>query len=257
MNFTKKTLPNYGFPFSSIFIRFVVTNLLILISLLLYLISNDLILVAFFFILFILPALIFFVFLFKQQFFRKRLIILNEMINLAKLNGDEKILDLGTGSGFIAIGFAKVITNGIVYGIDRYKIMNNSIKIKILSFLKNNFIGNSLKGAIKNAKLENNKEKCKFIKSNLIGKFAFDDNFFNLIVSCQSLYCIPIKHQKSVLSEINRVLKKGGKIIFYESKSFLNWNIEDVIKYFENLDYEISIIKRKDLEKGCILYGEK
>jgi ubiquinone/menaquinone biosynthesis C-methylase UbiE len=186
--------------------------------------------------------------------------ILVKMIDLAEIEGNEMILDLGTGSGIIAIGFAKYLKNGKAYGVDRYSIEYNTFISKIISFIKINFIGNSKSIAESNAIIENVKKNCEFITADLIKNLDFTDNFFDLVLSSQFLYSLSNKNLFFLLEEINRTLKKGGKVIFFESKSYnipYRWNISIIENFFDELGYQIKIIKNKDLKNHCIFIGKK
>ena len=108
----------YGFPISSVFFQicgfiFLLITLFLMFVLDLFICS---IMVSF-------SILIFwyiFVFRFKQRFSTLRNKILQSMVSLADLDKSEKILDLGTGAGYIAIGFSKVLNAGLVVGVDKY-----------------------------------------------------------------------------------------------------------------------------------------
>jgi len=123
--------------------------------------------------------------------------------------------------------------------------------------IKINFIWNTLKIARGNAKIENVEKKCIFIQTDITKSLDFKDNYFDIIVASQFFYCIPYQKRMLVFQEINRVLKKGGKIIFFESKSFIKWKIEEVKDFFENIGYKIQLIPIDEFKKCCILYGEK
>jgi len=107
--------------------------------------------------------------------------------------------------------------------------------------------------------VEKSKERTKDI--NIICGSAFDlpfkDEYFDIIASSQLIYCISKNKRPSVFQELDRILKKEGKIIFFETKSFLNWNIDEVKNFFENRGYKIKIIQSSEFKTCCILFGEK
>jgi ubiquinone/menaquinone biosynthesis C-methylase UbiE len=179
------------------------------------------------------------------------------MIDIADLKGDEKILDIGTGAGIIAIGFAKKLREGKVYAIDIYKHKYDNLKKCLINYVKINFFGNTIKNARKNAKIENVEDRCEFIKADITDKLSFPDNFFDIILTSQSLYCIPIKNHNSTFQQINRILKKNGKIIFFEPKFFFLWDIKKLKIYFEKIGYSIKIYKNGKFKRMCILAGDK
>jgi ubiquinone/menaquinone biosynthesis C-methylase UbiE len=200
---------------------------------------------------------VFVIIFFNRQFLKNRYKLLNEMIKNANLEGDEIILDLGTGAGFLAIGFAKYLKNVKSIGLDKYSIKKDNLKTRIVNTIKINFVGNSLKSAKKNAKIENVEKKCEFIEVDATEPLNFSNNYFNIIVTSQFIYCIQKSKRIKIYKEINRVLKKGGKIIFFESKSFMGWDINEVKTYFENIGYKIKINPVKEFKKSCILVGKK
>jgi ubiquinone/menaquinone biosynthesis C-methylase UbiE len=206
----------------------------------------------------VIPVFVFFgTIFFKKQFTIKREKILKKMINLANLKGDELVLDLGTGSGFLAIGFAKNLNKGKVIGLDRYSLKNGSLKSKIISIIKINFIENSLKNAKLNAKIEKVENKCEFISADITKSLNFPDNNFDIILTSQVFYCLPSEKMQDVFEEINRVLKKKGKIIFFETLNLLSWDLNNVKKYFEKEGYNVDLLKSEEFERFYILYGEK
>ena len=248
---------HYGFPLSYIFFR---ALFLLLISLIIF---GFMIIGTHIYIVFLITFCVIFIFAyyliihFKKQFLEKRRLLLKKFIELADLKGDEKVLDIGTGSGFLAIGLSKILKNGKAIGLDKYSLKSINFKTQIAATIKTNFIGNTLKNAIENAKIENVSNKCKFIESDITDPLEFKDGYFDIIVSSQLLYCISKKNRKSVYQELDRILKKNGKIIFFESKSFLNWNINEAKNFFENIGYKTDILQSNEFKTCCILFGEK
>ena len=113
----KKQQPNYGFPFSSILIRMLTAILMVL-----FIIALIFFHVPWYFILFIsfiiLPAYVFFgIIMFKKRFYDYRMDIQKKMIDILDIKGNESILDLGSGAGALAIGFAKLLQDGKAYGL--------------------------------------------------------------------------------------------------------------------------------------------
>ena len=90
-----------------------------------------------------------------------------------------RILDIGCGKGYLLYDFLKVIPNAEVYGID------------ISSY------------AIKNSKEE--------IKNNLVLGSAvnlpWDDNYFDLVISINTLHCLYSYDLNNALKEMERVGK--------------------------------------------------
>jgi len=248
---------NYGYPLLSILYRYLLGLIIIFFLILLIFLNFYFIILLFLGIGVIILYSYFGLICFKINFNKKRMEVLEKMITLSSLKGDEKVLDLGSGSGICTIGFAKKIQTGKVFGIDKYTIKKGNFKERIKKFLKINFIINSIKDAKINAKIENVENKCEFIESDLTEPFKFPDEFFHLVISSQFLYCLSEKDRLNTVKEINRVLKKNGKIIFFESSYFKSWNINIVKKFFKKLGYKIDITPYNKFKKSCILYGEK
>lgn len=247
---------NYGHPLSSILIRFLVGFLLVFCFV--FLLSISFSIYTLLLITTLISLYVYFLMIrFKKNFEVKRKKLLEKMIELAKIKGNEHILDIGAGSGILAIGFAKNLTSGNVVGVDIYSIKESSLKTRIKNIIKINFIGNTIEDAQLNSKVEKVEKKCKFMQEDLSKSFKFSDETFDVIVSSQFLYCLSGEDRSSVLEEIDRVLKKDGKIIFFESMSFMNWDINDVKKIFEGKGYRIDIKTFKGFKKSCILYGKK
>lgn len=252
-----KQEPNYGFPLSHLFFRilFILIILLTLSTLIITDLNPYLLIFITFFVIII--YVFFGMIHFKKQFLSNRKNLLEKIIKTANLKGDEYVLDLGTGSGFLAIGFAKNLKNGKSFGLDKFSLKNETIKEKIISTIKINFVGNSLKNAKMNAKIENVENKCEFIQADITKPLDFANEYFNLIVSSQLIYCIEKQKRISIFNEINRVLKKEGKIIFFESKSFMGWDINEVKNFFEEKRYTINVTPAKKFKKCVILIGQK
>jgi len=111
-----------------------------------------------------------------------------------------------------------------------------------------------LKNAKRNAKIEDVDKKCEFISGDFTKRLNFQDNYFDIISSFQSLHITPTKKQIQVFQEIDRVLKKGGIIIFFEPNHFFGWDVDDVKNYFANLGYTINITQ---LKTRVIFLGKK
>lgn len=252
-----KKKPNYGYPLSHILFRIFIFILLVLLLVALIPSKNSIYLILILSI-FIISAYVFFgIIQFKKHFLKNRMELLKKCIQIANLKGDETVLDLGTGSGFLAIGFAKHLQKGKSFGLDRYSLKYNDLKSTIINKIKINFIVTSLKNAENNSKIEDVEKKCKFIQIDITKPLDFPDNYFDIIVSSQFIYCISHQKRPAVFKEINRILKKGGKIIFFEYGSFLGWDINSVKEFFENIGYKIELIPVDEFKKCYILYGQK
>lgn len=265
----------YGYPLHSIILRMLLFIFIIL------LIFESIFLQFSYYIIFLISCFSILLYtyigiiLFKKSFQNRRILYLKKMIEIANLKGNETILDIGTGAGILAIGFAKFLKDGKVYGIDIYKHKYDSYKDFFINKIKIDFFGNTLKNAQRNAKIEFVEDKCKFITADITDKIDFPNNFFDIILSSTALYCIPIKKQTHTFQTIDKILKKNGKIIFFEPESMdkflkkkgkinfsypeslLKWDINILKEYFEKNGYSIKIFKNVEFKEMCIFVGEK
>lgn len=128
--------------------------------------------------------------IFKKQgkvFLKPQEDILN-IVKTFKKHGVKRILDLGCGSGRHVIYFAK---NGFsVYGID---IAEEGIKIT--------------KEWLKKEKLQANLKVGSIYK-----KLPYKDNFFDAVISTNTIHHEKIKNIRKAIREIERVLKPKGLV---------------------------------------------
>ena len=114
--------------------------------------------------------------------------VAKEMTKFYRLPKKARILDIGCGKGYLLFDFLKVLPEAEIFGID---------------------ISNY---AIKNAKEE--------IKGDLIvgnaNELPFEDNFFDLVFSINTLHCLDAPNLFESLKEIERV-GKHNKYICVES----------------------------------------
>ena len=114
--------------------------------------------------------------------------IAKKMINHYKLNNKSKILDVGCGKGFLLYEFHKLLPGCQIFGQD------------ISSY------------AIKNSK----KEIRKFIKKGSATNLKYKSNYFDLVISLNTLHNLYCFDLVKSLEEIERVSKKN-KYICVES----------------------------------------
>ena len=104
-----------------------------------------------------------------------------------------KIMDVGTGPGYLPIEIAKLIPNVEVVGID---VSSDMVKI-----------------ARKNAERARLSDRVKFMVEDA-NEMSFEDSLFDLIVSTGALH--HWKRPLRVINEIYRVLKNGGWAWIYD-----------------------------------------
>jgi len=103
-----------------------------------------------------------------------------KMIKNYKLPTNAKILDIGCGKGFLLYEFTKLIPNGEFKGIDisEYAIRNSKEEVK--DFLT---LGNA-------------------------DSLPYPDDYFDLVISINSLHCLHAYELEKALKEMERVGKK-------------------------------------------------
>ena len=114
---------------------------------------------------------------------------LNLIMNLIKLNDNEVVLDLGTGSGYLAFAISKENPSNIVIGLD--------------------IVENTLKRNSEKAK-QQNLSNLQFVAYDGV-KLPFEDESVDVIYSRYALHHFPDIHY--AFSELKRVLKPKGRIV--------------------------------------------
>ncbi len=105
--------------------------------------------------------------------------VANNMASYYSLPDKPKILDIGCGKGYLLYDFLKVVPNAEIYGIDisRYAIDNSKPEIK-----DRLFVGNAV-------------------------DLPYEDNFFDLVISINTLHCLESYDLNNALREMERVGK--------------------------------------------------
>ena len=161
-------------------------------------------------------------------------------LKFANISKDKKILDICTGTGDLAIAFAK--QGNEVLGIDLSEDM------------------------IEVAQKKNKFENLKFEVADAT-KLLFENNSFDVVTSSFGLHEMPGDAMLKTLSEVKRVLKSNGEFIIvdlYKGKSLFFKIAYPIIKIFEckyyndfiNLDLD-SILRDYgfEIEKEEIVLG--
>ena len=91
-----------------------------------------------------------------------------------------KILDIGCGKGFLLYDFLKVIPNAEIYGIDISEYAVNNCKPEVRKHIK---VGDAI-------------------------DLPWKDNFFDLVISINTLHCLEAHNLEVALKEMERVGKQ-------------------------------------------------
>lgn len=178
----------------------------------------------------------------------EKLRIREEFLRIVGVEDGERILDVGTGAGLIAIGFAKAMKGGEVVGIDVWVPGGG---------------GTSLKNALSNAKIEGVADKVEF-KYGDACSIPFPDNYFDKVVASFVIHIIRQPKRIEALKEMVRVLKPNGTFAILEPpKGFGGWKVDDRLKIkledlgLENIKYYPFILNYPRKRRVFLIMGTK
>ena len=149
----------------------------------------------------ILPVL--FAYRFAQRKWKYASNIRQEIFDSLALRGDEKILDIGCGSGVLLNEAAKRLPRGKAIGIDIWEPHTGGGNYALL---------------MKNAKAEGVADKVEFKQAD-VRKLPFEDASFDVLVSSGALHHIgrDMHDHEKAINEMTRVLKPGGRIVLWDT----------------------------------------
>src|SRR5947209_3778357 len=128
----------------------------------------------------------------------------DKMIARVDWQGDEHVLDVGTGRGLLLVGAARKLTSGRAVGIDIWNTADLS--------------GNALERSQQNLDLEGVAAQCE-LRSDDATAMSFPDDSFDVVLSNLCLHNIYDKPARlRACREIVRVLKPGGVAVVSDYK---------------------------------------
>ncbi|HVF24612.1 MAG TPA: methyltransferase domain-containing protein [Anaerolineales bacterium] len=164
-------------------------------------------------------------------------LIRKQIFDSFTLRGDEKVLDVGCGSGILLNGAAMRLTTGKATGIDIWAPQSGGGNLALLW---------------KNARAEGVADKIEFREADA-RSMPFDDASFDVVMSSGALHHISHNfddHERAV-REMARVLKLGGRIVIWDithmveatAQKMRSMSIEcEVTTTNRNLGFDMSIV---------------
>jgi len=161
-----------------------------------------------------------------------------KILKLFKKKSVRRVLDLGCGSGRHTVYLAK---HGFeVYGID---IAPKGIK------MTKDWLGKD-------------RLKAKLTIGDIYKKLPYEDNFFDAIISTQTLHHNRIEEIRKLIREIERILKPKGLLFTTDRRRRLKRSVKIITEYYlahkTNLKYKViaprTYVPLRGGEKGLIHY---
>ncbi|MBR3292781.1 MAG: class I SAM-dependent methyltransferase [Bacteroidales bacterium] len=189
----------------------------------------------------------------KRQMSRQ---IIDGVAEYVKLPEGGQCLDVGCGSGALAIAVAKRNPQGTVTGIDRWGAEYASFSKKLCE---------------DNARAEGVAERTDFAQGDAL-KLDFPDGVFDAVTSNYVYHNIPGHDRQAILLETLRVLKKGGTFAIHDLFSKAKYgDMQAFAKRLRDMGYEhVELIPTDDgrfmspwearwmaLGGSAILFGKK
>jgi SAM-dependent methyltransferase len=129
------------------------------------------------------------------------------MLQEVAWRGDERVLDVGCGNGFLLVEIAKRLTTGHATGIDLWKTEAGAQNSEI---------------AWRNAQLEGVEDRIQ-IQNVDARTLPFDNQSFDVVVSALMLHHAGGNADRDqVVREMLRVLKPGGTLLLYDVRPFIS-----------------------------------
>ena len=176
----------------------------------------------------------------------EKLKIREELVKLVRPKEGDKVLDVGTGGGLLAIGFAKAAKDVKATGIDLW-IPGGG--------------GTSLKTARSNAEIEGVADRVEFKRADA-RNIPYPDNYFDIVVASFVLHII-YKDRDKAFREMVRVLKPRGKFAIMEPSGGYRWKVDERLKEkleglgLVNVKINPMVVHYPEKRNVYVIYGEK
>jgi SAM-dependent methyltransferase len=170
-------------------------------------------------------------------------LIRKQIFDSIALRGDEKVLDVGCGSGILLNGAATRLTTGKATGIDIWAPHSGGGNLALLW---------------KNARAEGVADKIEFKEADA-RKMPFEDASFDVVMSSGALHHISHNfedHERAV-REMVRVLKPSGQIVIWDITHMVEASAQkmrlmgiecEVTPTNSNLGFDMSIVSGRKTE---------
>ena len=140
----------------------------------------------------------------------KRIEFVPRIASAGEITEGDRVLDIGTGRGFLAIEIAKLVKGCRVVGID---IWGTTVKGEMHQGF---VLGNTKKNAEKNAQLESVSDRVEFRQADA-REMPFESQSFDVVVSYLVMHQIIYGERGNrVLEETFRVLKPNGRLVIVD-----------------------------------------
>jgi arsenite methyltransferase len=136
---------------------------------------------------------------------RGKFLVWSGLIDGLRLEGGERILDLGCGRGAVLLTAAKRLTTGCAFGVDIWSRTDQS--------------GNSALATRVNSEIEGVRERVALTTADMTA-LPFPSGTFDVIVSNVAIHNIKgMRHRQAALDEAVRVLRPGGRLLLADLRN--------------------------------------
>lgn len=130
---------------------------------------------------------------------RGKFAVWTELLEQLRLQGDERILDMGCGRGAVLLLAAQHLTTGKAVGIDLWRTADQS--------------GNRIESTRRNAIAEGVADRIELHTADMRA-IPFDDNCFDFVLSSLAIHNIHgSAGRETAIDEAVRVLRPGGRLV--------------------------------------------